>query len=305
MERAALDEIRIVLDPVGQAGIAGALILMMFGVALSLKPADFLFLRERPRLFFGGVAAQVIGLPLATFLIVAALGPPASIALGMIVVAACPGGSSSNLLTYLSRGNVALSVSLTAASSLLASVLTPISILFWSNLYAPTAALLDAIDFNAVSFLIQTTILLALPLALGMIIAWRAPQFAERFRRQIALAGAAMLGAVIVYGTIHFLPALFSALPLIAPIAIFHNACAFLVGAISGRLLGADGASRRALTFEIGIQNSGLAIVILLAQLEGLGGAAAIAAAWGVWHLIAGGTIVVFFRSLDRRKGPR
>jgi len=303
MERAALDEIRIVLDPVGQAGIAGALILMMFGVALSLKPADFLFLRERPRLFFGGVAAQVIGLPLATFLIVAALGPPASIALGMIVVAACPGGSSSNLLTYLSRGNVALSVSLTAASSLLASVLTPISILFWSNLYAPTAALLDAIDFNAVSFLIQTTILLALPLALGMIIAWRAPQFAERFRRQIALAGAAMLGAVIVYGTIHFLPALFSALPLIAPIAIFHNACAFLVGAISGRLLGADGASRRALTFEIGIQNSGLAIVILLAQLEGLGGAAAIAAAWGVWHLIAGGTIVLFFRSLDRRKG--
>jgi BASS family bile acid:Na+ symporter len=303
MEGAALDEIRIVLDPVGQAGIAGALILMMFGVALSLKPADFLFLRERPRLFFGGVAAQVIGLPLATFLIVAALGPPASIALGMIVVAACPGGSSSNLLTYLSRGNVALSVSLTAASSLLASVLTPISILFWSNLYAPTAALLDAIDFNAVSFLIQTTILLALPLALGMIIAWRAPQFAERFRRQIALAGAAMLGAVIVYGTIHFLPALFSALPLIAPIAIFHNACAFLVGAISGRLLGADGASRRALTFEIGIQNSGLAIVILLAQLEGLGGAAAIAAAWGVWHLIAGGTIVLFFRSLDRRKG--
>ena len=86
-------------------------------------------------------------------------------------------------------------------------------------------------------------------------------------------------------------------------IVVMHNAVAFATGAAAGRLLSKDVAVRRALTFEIGIQNSGLALVILLGQLQGLGGAAAIAAVWGVWHLIAGGIIVQVFRMKDRKSG--
>ncbi|MEE2691146.1 MAG: bile acid:sodium symporter [Pseudomonadota bacterium] len=303
MDAAALDQLRIVLDPAGQAGVALALFLLVFSVALGLRLADFLILRDRPLQFLGGVAAQTVGLPLLTLLLVMLLRPPPSIALGMIVVACCPGGASSNFLTYLARGNVAYSVSLTAASSMIAAFFTPLSILLWSRFYEPTASLLRSIDVDAGAFLLQTTILLAAPLVLGMGLAHWRPGFAEAIRRRAGQAGALMLGGVIVYGTIQFFPILIGAAGLITPIVVLHNGSAFALGALAGRLMGADRATRRALTFEVGIQNSGLALVILLSQLQGLGGAAAIAAVWGVWHLIAGGIIVLLFRRLDRREG--
>ena len=104
MDIAALDGLRIVLDPIRQVGIAVALMLVMFSVALGLRVSDFGIIAEKPLLFLGGIATQVVGLPLITLVLVIALEPPASIALGMIVVACCPGGASSNLLTYLAPG---------------------------------------------------------------------------------------------------------------------------------------------------------------------------------------------------------
>ena len=111
----ALDNLRIVLDPVGQAGIAGAIVLLMFSIALGLRVADFVALAAAPRLFAAGFIVQVVGLPFVTWLVLRAIDVPASIALGMLVVACCPGGAVSNFLTWLARGNVAFSVSLTAA----------------------------------------------------------------------------------------------------------------------------------------------------------------------------------------------
>jgi len=299
----ALDSLRIVLDPVGQAGVALALVLVMFSVALGLRVDDFAFLRDKPLLFVGGVISQVVILPLATFLLILALRPAASIALGMIVVACCPGGAVSNLLTYLSRGNVAVSVALTATSSLLAAILTPTSILFWSQAYEPTATLLRTLDVNPLIFIGQTTLLLAVPLVLGMVLAARAPDVAARIKQRTTMLGVSVLVGVIIYGIVYFFPVLFPALPLLGGIVVLHNALAFVTGALAGRMLSRLSATRRALTFEIGIQNSGLALVILLSQLKGLGGAAAIAAVWGVWHLIAGGLLAVFFRQLDVMRG--
>ncbi|MCO4811582.1 MAG: bile acid:sodium symporter family protein [Gammaproteobacteria bacterium] len=303
MDIGALDSLRIVLDPVGQAGVALALVLVMFSVALGLRVDDFAFLRDKPLLFVGGVISQVVILPLATFLLILALRPAASIALGMIVVACCPGGAVSNLLTYLSRGNVAVSVALTATSSLLAAILTPTSILFWSQAYEPTATLLRTLDVNPLIFIGQTTLLLAVPLVLGMVLAARAPDVAARIKQRTTVLGVSVLVGVIIYGIVYFFPVLFPALPLLGGIVVLHNALAFVTGALAGRMLSRLSATRRALTFEIGIQNSGLALVILLSQLKGLGGAAAIAAVWGVWHLIAGGLLAVFFRQLDVMRG--
>lgn len=300
MDIARLDQLQISLDPMGQAGLAVALILMMFSIALGLSVQDFRLLREKPSLFFGGVVAQVIGLPLLTFLLVKALQPPASIALGMIVVACCPGGASSNLLTYLARGNVAYSVSLTTTSSLLAAVMTPASILFWSNAYAPTAKLLQSVDVSPAMFLTQTMVLLAIPLAVGMLVAVRAPGFAAWIRRKTTPAGVLVLGGVIVYGIFHFRDVLLPALPLLGGIAVVHNAAAFLLGFGTALALRAGKSARRALTFEVGIQNSGLAIVILLGQLKGQGGAAALAVIWGVWHLVAGALLAIVCRYVDR-----
>ena len=303
MDIAALDQLRIALDPIGQAGVSIALMLVMFSVALGLSAKDFALLREQPRLFIAGVTTQIVGLPLVTYGAINLIEVPASIALGMIVVACCPGGAVSNFFTFLSRGNVAYSVSLTATSSVLAAVLTPASILFWSHLYEPTSTLLESIDVSPWLFLVQTAFLLIVPLAIGMIVAARAPDIAAKIRKRTALAGSLVLGGVIVYGTFYFLPVLYPALPFLAAVAIGHNAVAFTLGASVALALRAERRVRRALTFEVGIQNSGLALVILVGQLQGLGGAAAIAAIWGVWHLIAGGLIVFALRRFDRARG--
>ena len=302
MDIAALDSLRIILDPVGQAGVALSLMIVMFSVALGLRIDDFAFLRDKPLLFVGGVTAQVVVLPLVTFLLILAMKPAASIALGMIVVACCPGGAVSNLLTYLSRGNVAASVALTATSSLLAAILTPASILFWSHSYEPTATLLKTLDVSPFMFLAQTTFLLAVPLILGMVVAAKAPDVAQRIRKRTTILGVSVLVGVIIYGLAYFFPILLPALSLLGGVVVLHNALAFVTGALAGRLLSGMAATRRALTFEIGIQNSGLALVILLSQLKGLGGAAAVAAIWGIWHLIAGGLLALFFRQVDSRR---
>lgn len=277
---------------------------MMLGVALSLRVDDFMLVTRAPKQFAAGFLAQVIGLPLATMALIALAAPPPSIALGMIVVAACPGGNISNMLSYFARADVAFSVSLTAASTAFAAILTPTAILFWSDLYPPTADLLDRIDVDRVGFVIQTTALLALPLGLGMTLRAHFPGLADRIQRPFAFIGAAALGIAIIYGSIRMVPDLWPAFGLIIPIAVLHNALAFSVGAAVGAGIGAPGPTRRSLIFEIGIQNSGLALVILLSQFEGLGGAIAIAAVWGVWHIIAGTGIVAAFREWDRRRNP-
>ncbi|WP_425409620.1 bile acid:sodium symporter family protein [Hyphococcus sp.] len=302
MNAETLDQLTIALDPAAQIMLAGAIVVMMFAIALGLKPEHFGFLRTHKKLFFGGLAAQLVALPVMTIALAAILSPPPSIALGMIVVAACPGGNVSNFMTWGARGDTAYSVSLTAGSSVVAALWTPAAILLWSQLYAPTASLLDTIAFNRLSFILQTTAMLAAPLALGMAAARYFPKAAEKFRKPLALFGGGVLAFVIIDGVMDFWPLLVEGWTLIAIPVIAHNACAFALGAGAGRLLGANDARRRSLTFEVGIQNAGLAVVLLLAQLNGLGGAAAIAAAWGVWHFFSGGVMIALFRTLDARK---
>jgi BASS family bile acid:Na+ symporter len=302
MDTEALDSLRIVLDPIGQVGVALALMLVMFGVALGLRVKDFGVLATQPFLYIGGVVAQVVLLPLVTFGLIHLISPAPSIALGMIVVACCPGGSVSNLLTYLSRGDVAVSVALTATSSMLAAILTPASTLFWAQAYGPTAELLSTLEVSPLLFIGQTTLLLVIPLAAGMIVAAKAPDVAERIRKRTTVVGAAVLGGTIVYGIAYFYPVLWPAVGLLIGVTVMHNTAAFATGAVIGLALTKQSPIRRALTFEIGIQNSGLALIILLSQLKGVGGAAAIAAVWGVWHLMAGGVLSVFYNYIDKKR---
>lgn len=300
MEASELDALRIVLDPIGQTAVAVALMVIIFSVALSLRVSDFKFIRTDPHIFIAGVSAQIIGLPLLTLGLLHVMQPAPSVALGMIVVACCPGGAVSNLLTYLSRGAVAYSVALTATSSLLAAVVTPASILFWSNIYPPTAVLLETIDVSPMLFLVQTMALLGIPLIAGMIVAARAPDVAQRLRRLTAPAGGLVLFGAVIYGLYLFAPILYPAMFYLFSVAAIHNGLAFLMGAATGFAIRADKPTRRALVFEVGIQNSGLALVILIGQLAGLGGAAAIAGVWGIWHLVSGALVVGVYNFIDR-----
>jgi len=302
MNAAELDAVRITLAPGASFILPLIIAMIMMSVALTLRVESFAFLRTQPLRFLGAASAQIIALPLLTLALVNVLNPVPSIALGMIVVACCPGGMISNFLTHLARGDTALSVSLTATSSLAAALLTPVSIIFWSSLYAPAAALVDAINVSPVPFIVQTTMLLAAPLAAGMVIAHYAPQTARRVRPFFTIAAFTGLIAMVAGGVASNWDLLIGTGLLVLAIAILHNGLALALGSASGRLLKLDGRGRRSMTFEVGIQNTGLGLVILLGQFDGLGGAAAITAIWSVWHLVSGLTLAGGFRLLDRRR---
>jgi len=217
----------------------------------------------------------------------------------MFVIASCPGGNVSNALTLFARGDTAYSVSLTAISSTTAAILTPVSILFWSNLYGPTAALIHELDIGPLPFLVQTALLLGLPLAAGMLTAERFPEIAERLRIVMQPIALAILVGLIVVGVWSNLDVILEGGSIIFPIVAVHNALAFLTGGLAAWLLSFPVGRIRSLTFEVGIQNTGLGLLILLAQFDGSGGAVAITALWGVWHIIAGFILVLGFRSWD------
>ncbi len=276
--------------------------LMMFAVALGLRKKHFAFFKTHPKVYFAGVLAQTIGLPALTVALCMIVEPQPSIALGMILIACCPGGNVSNLLALFGRADTALSVSLTATSSVAAAVLTPVSILFWSGLYPPTAMLLTEINLDAVSFLVETLIILALPLFLGMALGHFAPDMATKLQKPLAVIAGLGLGLIIIGAVIKFAPILIKIGPWVIGLVMVHNALAFMLGFISGLAAKATTRQRRALTFEVGIQNSGLGIVILLTQLGGLGGAAAIAGLWGTWHIVGGLILAGIFQMNDRRQ---
>ena len=291
-----IDSFTLELGRASEIGMAAVLATMMFAVALGLKVEHFRFFYTAPRLYLGGVTAQVLGLPLLTLLLCFLVDPQASVALGMILVACCPGGNVSNLLVHLARGNTALSVSLTATTSVFAAFISPIAILFWCSLYPPTQKLLGEIDFDTGRFLLQTAIILALPLVLGMLVGRHLPRLAAVLQRPLVMISSLGLLLIIVTALWRSAEAFMQIGVFFLLLVVVHNALAFLLGYTTARWLKADAAATRALTFEVGIQNSGLGIVILLTQLGGLGGAAAVAGLWGTWHIIAGLVLVWLFR---------
>lgn len=301
MDAELLDSITLDLGGGSEIALALILSLMMFAVALGLRVEHFRFFKDNPKVYLAGVIAQIIGLPALTLLICFIVNPPASVALGMILIACCPGGNTSNLLAMFGKANTALSVSLTATSSLAAAFITPISIIFWSQLYPPTRSLLTEINLDTWSFLQNTLFILALPLFLGMILVRVAPTLSAKLQKPLsALAGIGLI-VIIIGACAQYAPIFFQLGLAIFALVIAHNGLAFLMGYLAGVITKADKASRRALTFEVGIQNSGLGIVILLTQLGGLGGAGVVAGLWGTWHIIAGLLLVALFRFNDRK----
>lgn len=295
-----IDEVSLELGRGSEIGMAIALAVMMLSVALSLNVSSFGFLRRAPKPFLVGAFLQLLALPVLTLVLCYALKPSPSIALGMILVACCPGGNVSNMLVLLARGNAALSVSLTAFSSLAAAFITPLAIVFWCGLYPPTSQLLQTIDFNPWSFLVQTSVILVLPLILGIAINHFFTTFAQRVKRPLVVLSSGLLFAIIMIGGIKYWQTFLLIGGSVLGLVVLHNALAFFMGNMSARLFKLETQDQRALTFEVGIQNAGLGIVILLTQLGGLGGAAVVAGLWGIWHIIAGLCLVVTFVLTDR-----
>ena len=305
MDAEALNNIKLDMGGPWEIVLAAMLALMMFAVALGLKPSQFAFFKTDPKHYLAGVVAQIIGLPLLTLGLVYLLNPLPSLALGMILVSCCPGGNVSNIMSMFGRGNTALSVSMTATSSLASAFITPVFILFWLSLYPPTRELLTTINFDVVAFLLQTLYILALPILLGMIVAHKAPTFSEKTRKPLAIGAVSIMTLLMIVGFYKYRELIPLTAGLVIPLVVIHNACALAIGYFSGLLTRADVPTRRAMTFEVGIQNSALGFVILVTQLDGLGGAAVLVAMWGLWHLVGGWTMVGVFRRADKKQENR
>ncbi len=266
-----------------------SLALVMFGVALNLRKEDFLRIAREPRLVATGLFSQFLALPALTVLLIHAWRPAPSLALGALLVACCPGGNLSNFMSLLARGNVALSVSLTAASSLLALVLTPLNFMLWGRaLPGESARLLAAIDVHPLQLLPSLLLMLALPLVAGMAFAaWR-PQWAARIEAPMR-KGSILVFLGFVAAALLANGGLFRAwLPVVFLLVLVHNALALMTGYGVAQLGGLGPRERRSLAIETGIQNSGLGLVLVLGHFEALGGMALVAAWWGVWHILSG-----------------
>ena len=265
--------------------------LIMFGVALDLRVSDFVRIAKSPRGPIIGLIAQFLVLPAGTYVLTRILNPMPSIALGMILVASCPGGNLSNFITHLAKGNAALSVSMTAVSTLAAIVMTPLNLAFWGGLNPDTAAILNAIALDPLQIALTVMLILGIPLAVGMCFARYWPRLADTLHKPFKFGSVAFF--IIFVGVVfsqNF--AIFTQyIGWVALAVAAHNVLALTTGYAMGRIGGCDTRDTRAISIEVGIQNSALALSLIFTFFGGLGGMALIAGAWGIWHVVSGLTI--------------
>jgi BASS family bile acid:Na+ symporter len=283
-----IDEVVLNFSPGSMQLLNAILAIVMFSVAIDLTTDDFRTLTRAPKPLLVGMFSQFVVLPVLTFLLVEVAQPRPSVALGLILVAACPGGNISNFITHRARGNAALSVSMTAIATVAAILITPLNIALWGHLYAPTRAILRATSIDPVSIAITVGFMLVLPLILGIVLNARRPDLTARIRRPLQWLSMGIFIAFIVAALAANWGFFLSFVGAVAALVIAHNALAFGGGYLTATLAGLSPFDRRAVTIETGIQNSGLGLVLIFGFFSGLGGMAVVAAFWGIWHAISG-----------------
>lgn len=284
----AIDQVELAFNPTTLFVLNIVLGFVLFGVALDLKVEHFRALLRNPQAPLVGLVAQFLLLPAVAFGLVSLMDLPASIQLGVLLVAACPGGNVSNFLTHLGKGNTAVSVGMTLVSTGAALITTPLNLSFWGSLDPDTAELLRTLALDPVQMGLNVAVLLGAPLAAGMTLAHYAPQVAAWLRTPLKWLSIAFFGVFVILAFQanfdHFLNHVGA---VFLPVFLL-NAGALALGWGSARLLGLPEADRRAVSIEVGIQNSGLGLILIFNIFDGLGGMAVVAAWWGLWHIIAG-----------------
>ncbi|MBW3466682.1 bile acid:sodium symporter family protein [Arthrospiribacter ruber] len=296
-----LDQSRLNFDQDSLLLLNISLAIIMFGVALDLKVKDFKYIGQNPKAFFLGILSQFLFLPFLTFLLVVAIEPPPSVALGMFLVAACPGGNVSNFMTHLAKGNTALSVSLTAFSTAFSIFLTPFNFALWSGFYAPSSVLLREIALNYSDVFQTVALILGIPLIVGMYLNYKFPDWAIKTSRLLKPVSILIFAAFVVIAFIGNYDLFLTFIGLIFIWVFGHNLIALFSGFILAKIGRLPLEDTKTLTIETGIQNSGLALVLIFTYFDGLGGMAIIAAWWGIWHILSGMSIALIWKNFTSR----
>ena len=283
-----IDDVTLNFSPGSLTLLNAILAVVMFSIAIDLRPRDFRALVNAPRSLIVGLTSQFLLLPALTFLLISVVQPIPSIALGLILVAACPGGNISNFITHRAGGNAALSVSMTAIATVGAIVLTPFNIAFWGNLYAPTRDILRATHIDPVQVAVTVGLMLVLPLILGVSLNVARPDLTARLRKPLQWVSMGIFVAFILLALAANWSYFLEYAGYVALLVIVHNGLALGGGYVLATLTRLSPYDRRAVTIETGIQNSGLGLVLIFSFFGGLGGMAVAAAFWGIWHAISG-----------------
>jgi BASS family bile acid:Na+ symporter len=276
------------------------LMTMVYTVALELRAEDFRYVVRHPIAVGIGMLAQFVLLPGATLILTLVLDLPPATEAAMMLVAACPGGALSNVITAFGRGNLALSLSISAVSSVAALFLTPLNFSLMIAANPDTAAWARSIAVDPKDLVLSLVMLLAVPMSAAMITTTRSPEFAARIRRPLARFSAAALAAFILFAAVSQFGVFVADLGRTLPIVMLHNGLGLALGWIASRAARLQPPDLRAVVIEGGMQNSGLALGIIAAQFNSDLAMVAVAGLWGVWHIVSGGTLALLWRRRDR-----
>lgn len=306
----SLNEVAINFGESGMAIVNVILAFVMFGVALGIKLQTFRDIIHRPKSVVIGILLQWIALPAITFGVAMALSPVITpmIALGMILVASCPGGNISNFISSLSKGNVELSVSLTALTTAAAPLITPLNFYVWGSFYSHYISVGSDIPVLVIPFfpmLKQILLLLGLPIVLGMLFAYYFPAAKEKIIKPSQQVSVVLFMGMVFVSFAQNFQIIIDNIIYVFFIVLFHNGAALLTGYCGGKFARLPQKDVRTLTVEVGIQNSGLGLILLFnpeifpPQIwhGHYGGMLFIAAWWGIWHIVSGLGVAYFFRS--------
>jgi BASS family bile acid:Na+ symporter len=255
-----------------------------------------------------------VALPAVTFLVAVALNPfiTPMVAIGMLLVASCPGGNISNFISSLSKGNIELSVSMTAISTAFAPIITPFNFWFWGTLYCRYASVHNDIPTLSIPFgdmLEQILLILGIPIVLGLLCSRYLPNLSNKLKKPASVLSILLFIGMVAVSLTQVLTALeqrwtvYAGILSALVVVIIHNASALGTGFYGATLMKAPKADRRSLTIEVGIQNSGLGLALLFNPAifpvdvwQNNGGMVIITALWGIWHIISGLTVATLFR---------
>ena len=302
-----LDTIRINFSAGGMHIINLVLAFVMFGVALGIQPSMFKEVLKKPKSVIVGLVSQLIALPALTFLLIVAFNQYITpmVAMGMILVAACPGGNISNFMSQLSKANTELSVTLTAITTLVSPIFTPANFAIWGGLYVnfvnPEAgSALRELHIDIYQMFETVFILLGLPLVVGILVSHYLPKVAQKLKKPMQYFSILFFIMMVVLAFGNNVDLFLKYIGFIFILVLIHNGLALSTGFGMATIFKLPFADRRTLTIETGIQNSGLGLVLLFNPKifppdMAIGGMLFITAWWGIWHIISGLSVSLVF----------
>lgn len=295
-----IDAVQINFNPSQLFILNMAMAFLMFSVALDVRLGDFRKVVQFPRSVAVGLAVQYVVFPMLTLAIVYLFRPPASVAMGMVLVSMCPSGNMTNFLVHFAKANVALSVTLNAIIILSATVVTPSGFLFWSQFVPGAEVLRKSFEVGLSDMALIIVQLIVLPLLAGMALHEQFPALIARIRPWVQRVALLLFFSILALALAGNLDNVRQYLGFIFGIVLVHNAAGMSAGYWIARANRLPEQDCRALCFESGVHNTALGLLLIFRFFSGLGGMAIIAAWWGIWDLVTGIALAGYWRKTSQ-----